>query len=97
MVADAVFFECAWILGGEIYNFNRVLIGKLLLQISDIPQINCNRAMLERAVPLYVMHPNISFVDACLSAYAELNNATPLLTFDKKLANALPKSVRIVY
>jgi predicted nucleic-acid-binding protein len=92
-IADAVFFECVWILSGKMYNFERELIGKLLLQIADIPQINCNRVMLEEAVPLYVQHNNISFIDACLAVYAEINSATPLLTFDKKLAAALPKTV----
>lgn len=92
-IADAVFFECVWILSGKTYNFERELIGKLLLQVADIPQINCNRVMLEEAVPLYVQHNNIAFIDACLAVYAEINSATPLLTFDKKLAAALPKTV----
>jgi len=95
-VADAVFFECVWILSGKMYNFDRSLIGKLLIQIADIPQINCNRAMLIKAVPLYVNDPQISFIDACLTVYAELNGATPLLTFDKKLASALPKTTAIL-
>ncbi len=95
-VADAVFFECVWILSGKMYSFERVLIGKLLLQVVDTPQISCNRAMLERAVPLYVKHPKISFIDACLVVYAELNGATPLLTFDKRLASALPKTTAIL-
>ncbi len=92
-IADAVFFECVWILSGKMYNFERELIGRLLLQVADIPQIYCNRVMLEEAVPLYVQHRNISFIDACLAVYAEINSATPLLTFDKKLAAALPKTV----
>lgn len=92
MVADAVFFECAWILSGKMYGFDRELTGKLLLQLTNIPQINCNRTMLKRAVPIYVTCPSISFIDACLTIYAELNDATPLLTFDKKLAEALPKT-----
>lgn len=95
-IADAVFFECVWILSGEQYNFERELIGKLLLQVADIPQVNCNRVMLQKAVPLYVKYKKISFVDACLAVYAELNNAMPLLTFDKKLASILPNSVAIL-
>jgi predicted nucleic-acid-binding protein len=91
-MADAVFIECVWILTAKMYGLDRELIGKLLLQVAGIPQINCNRAMLERAVPLYVNNPNISFVDACLAVYAELNDATPLLTFDKKLVRALPST-----
>lgn len=95
-IADAVFFECVWILSGKVYDFDRGLIGRLVLQVTDIPQINCNRTMLEKAVPLYVKHQKISFVDACLAAYAELNDALPLLTFDKKLATALPETVTIL-
>ena len=90
-IADVVFFECAWILGGKMYGFERALIGKLLLQVAAIPQINCNRALLEQAVPVYIKHPRVSFIDACLATYAELNGATPLLTFDKNLVKALPK------
>ena len=95
-VADVVFFECVWILSGKTYSFERTLIGKLLIQVADIPQINCNRAMLVKSVPLYVANTQISFIDACLTVYAELNVATPLLTFDKKLASALPKTVAIL-
>jgi predicted nucleic-acid-binding protein len=95
-VADAVFFECVWILSGEMYNFDRTLIGKLLIQVAEIPQINCNRAMLVKAVPLYVANTQITFIDTCLTVYAELNGATPLLTFDKKLVSALPKTTAIL-
>lgn len=90
-MADAVFFECVWILTGKAYGFDRSIIGRHLLQVASIPQINCNRAMLERAIPVWVKHSSISFVDACLAAYVELNNATPLLTFDRRLHDALPK------
>lgn len=93
MIADAVFFEVVWVLSGKLYKFDRSLIGKLLNQIAAIPQINCNRNLLEQAVPLYIKHSDISFIDACLATYAELNQATPLLTFDKQLASALPKTV----
>jgi predicted nucleic-acid-binding protein len=95
-VADAVFFECVWILSGEMYNFDRTLIGKLLIQVAEIPQINCNRAMLVKAVPLYVANTQITFIDTCLTVYAELNGSTPLLTFDKKLVSALPKTTAIL-
>lgn len=95
-IADAVFFECVWILSGSYYAFERELIGKLVLQITEIPQINCNQVMLQRAVPLYVAHPAISFIDAYLSVYAELNNAVPLLTFDKKLATQLPQAAELL-
>ncbi len=96
MIADAVFFEAVWVMSSPVYGLERPLIGKLLLQVAQIPQINCNRELLVRAVPLYVKHEGISFVDACLAVYAELNEAAPLLTFDRRLVKALPKMVRSI-
>jgi predicted nucleic-acid-binding protein len=93
ILEDAVLFECVWIMSGKAYKFDRQLIGKLLLGLTNIPQIICNKAMLEKAIPLYVSNEKISFVNACLTAYAELNDAIPLLTFDKKLAETAPKIV----
>ncbi len=95
-VADMVFAEIVWVLQGESYGYDRERIATNIKSILAIGHINCNRAMLEKAVPLYVSHAKISFIDACLSVYAELNNATPLLTFDKKLASSLPKATAIL-
>ena len=93
MLEDAVLFECVWIMSCKMYRFDRQLVGKLFLGLTSIPQIICNKAMLEKAIPLYVSHKKISFVDACLTAYAELNNAMPLITFDRNLAETAPKIV----
>jgi len=90
-VADMAFAEIVWVLSGTPYGYNRERIAANVQSVVGIPQISCNRAMLEKAVPLYVSHPSISFIDACLAIYAELNGTTPLLTFDKKLVKALPK------
>jgi len=95
-VADMVFAEMVLVLQGGAFGYDRHHIADNLQSIIAIRHINCNRAMLERAIPLYVDHSNISFIDACLAVYAELNDATPLLTFDKKLALALPKTVSII-
>jgi len=92
-VADMVFAEIVWVLQGGVYRYNRQHIAANLESIIAIKNINCNRVMLGKAIPLYVKHSKISFIDACLSVYAELNAATPLLTFDRKLATALPKTV----
>jgi len=90
-VADVVLFECVWILQGASYQFARPLIAATLEKIMAVGQINCNRAMLRLAIPRYLKHKHMSFVDACLATYAELNRATPLLTFDKNLSKALPE------
>ena len=92
-VADMVFAEIVWVLQGVSYGYDRERVAMNIQSILSIPHINCNRAMLDKAIPLYVGHPKISFIDACLSVYAELNDAKPLLTFDKKLALALPQTV----
>lgn len=92
-VADMVFAEIVWVLQGKLYNYDRQRIAANLESIIAIKHINCNRVMLNRALPLYVAHKKISFIDACLAAYAELNDATPLLSFDKKLAEAVPETV----
>ena len=96
IVEDPVLFECVWILTGNRYRLDRKATSELILQLVKIPQINCNRYLLERAIPPYVETANISFIDICLAIYAELNNRTPLLTFDKKLAKALPKTVNLL-
>jgi predicted nucleic-acid-binding protein len=95
-VADMVFAEMVWVLQGGVYGYDRQRVATNLQSILAIKHINCNRTMLEKAIPLYVSHPKISFIDTCLSVYAELNDATPLLTFDKKLVSALPKTTTIL-
>lgn len=95
-VADMVFAEVVWVLQGPMYGYDRSRIAKNLEAIIGIQQINCNRKMLEKAIPNYIKIPKISFTDACLAAYAEIDNAKPLLTFDKSLARALPDSVQIL-
>ena len=95
-VADMVFAEMVWVLQGGIYYYDRQRIATNLQSIIGIRQIICNRDMLTRALPLYVSHEKISFIDACLTVYAELNGATPLLTFDKKLVSSLPKTTAIL-
>ncbi|MBQ3306151.1 PIN domain-containing protein [Candidatus Saccharibacteria bacterium] len=50
------------------------------------------RYITERAFPFYLEHPKLSFNDCCLAAYAEVNHAEPLFTFDKKLANQSPSA-----
>ncbi len=95
-VADAVLFECVWVMQGSSYDLDRRMISDLLMQLTKIDRINCNRALIERVVPRFVHHPSVSFMDACLATYAELNDALPLLTYDKKLARAFPRLVKLL-
>ncbi len=91
-IADAVLYELVWILSGSLYGYDRTLIGDTLIEIARLPQVSCNRLLIEKAVPVYINYPKLSFIDICLTVYAELNNAAPLLTFDKALAGALPNA-----
>lgn len=86
MVADIAIIELAFVLNKH-YDFSRDQVNEALLGLIQLKEINCNRRMIEKALFLYINHPALSFEDCCLSAYAELNNAEPLWTFDKKLAN----------
>lgn len=88
-VADMAIMELVYVLE-KIYGFPRTLIAAQLRTIMSIGQINCNEQLLEKVLPLYSSKPAVSFVDCCLSVYAECNTALPLYTFDKKLATQLP-------
>lgn len=90
VIADAALFETVWILSGPRYGLSRETIGRALLKITAIAQVKCNRRLVANVLPLYIKHPKLSFVDICLTIYAEAATATPLLTFDKNLAKQLP-------
>lgn len=71
-----------------LYNYSREdIVDKLsffLARFSDSLVYDIHATKL--AFPLYLEHPQLSFCDCMLSAYAEANNAEPLFTFDKALA-----------
>ena len=52
--------------------------------------ISYDHHLTGKVFPFYLSHPKLSFDDCYLAALAELNNSTPLYTFDKKLANQHP-------
>jgi predicted nucleic-acid-binding protein len=72
------------------YKLGRKEAVKRIETLLGLPKINCNKLLFRQALPFFVAHPALSIEDCCMATYAELNNATPLLTFDKKLANQLP-------
>lgn len=94
-VADAAIIEAAYVLE-KVYGFERSLVAGYIKAIMALGQVNCNRALFSRVLPLYEQHKQLSMTDCCLAMYAELNNARPLHTFDKKLAGKLTPAVSLL-
>lgn len=86
-VADIAVMEVLFVLQGKTYGFTRGQIVDTVQSIIKLEKLNCNRALFVTALHTFTDHPALSFEDCCLAAYAELNHAEPLWTFDKKLAN----------
>ena len=75
---------------------NREHIGMAILGFMSLQQVNCNRMLFDRALMLFQSHPALSMEDCCLAVYAELNDAEPLYTFDKKLAKQSPTAQLVI-
>lgn len=85
-VADIVFPEIEYVLCKE-YGMPRSEIVVSIRVLANTENILCNRVLLNRALSLYEVKSALSFVDCCLVYYAQLNDAAPLYTSDKKLIN----------
>ncbi len=85
-VADIAIIEIVFVLQRH-YGLSRPQVCEAVTGLMQLREINCNRALFEKALPIYTDHPALSFEDCCISTYASLNSAEPLWTFDKKLAN----------
>lgn len=85
-VADTAIIEIAFVLERH-YGFVRSAILEAIEGLMSLSEINCNRGLFEKALPLFAKNPGLSFEDCCLAIYATLNDAEPLWTFDRKLAN----------
>ena len=96
-IEDMALSEIAYVLE-EVYEQKREeIVGALkgfFEQYGDC--LNYNKKLLDRVWPIYSVHPKLSFVDCCLAVYAEMKNAEPLLTFDRKLANQVIGAKRLV-
>lgn len=84
-ITDTAIIEVVFVLGRH-YGFERAQIAEAIEGLMALPEVNCNRKLFERALPLFAGHPGLSFEDSCLSVYAALHDAEPLWTFDQKLA-----------
>lgn len=88
-VADTAVIELAFVLDRH-YGFTRPQIAEAIESLMKLGVVNCNRMLFERVNPLFIRFGSLSFEDCCLAVYAHLNDAEPLWTFDKKLANQAP-------
>lgn len=87
-VSDMALLEMAYALR-HYYEFDRQTVADAINGVLNEPRFNCNRALFDNALPLYVKYPKLSLADCCLASYAMFNDAEPLWTFDKKMANQL--------
>lgn len=88
-LSDIALIESIFVLNAY-YQIPRENVKEYILGLLNTPNIEANKALFKRALPHYASHPKLSIEDCCLAIYAELSNATPLLTFDKKLVTQLP-------
>lgn len=85
-IPDVIIVELTFALE-KFYELPREVVVKNITKVIDEPIFNCNRALFRRALADYSLHPALSFVDCCLVHYADLQNALPVWTFDKRLVN----------
>ncbi len=85
-IADAALIEAGYALQHH-YDFTPRMIAEALEEVVEQPKFNCNRILFRQALPMFVNHAKLSLVDCCLAVYADLSDATPLWTFDRKLAS----------
>lgn len=87
-VADMAIIEAGYVLE-KVYGLDRSLVAGYIRAVMALGQVNCNRALFSRVLPLYEAYSQLSLTDCCLATYAEMNDSEPLYTFDKQLAAKL--------
>lgn len=94
-VPDLVLVELVFALE-KYYGLPREVVQQNVTKVLDEPLFNCNRAMFNQALIEYLEYPALSIIDCCLLRYADLQNALPLWTFDKKLVNQSSGKARLL-
>jgi predicted nucleic-acid-binding protein len=84
-IIDQVFVELEYALRMH-YKFDRPIICNALQTIISQKNIVSNKELLFNTLTTYGVKLNISFVDCMLAEHATQSKASPLYTFDKKLA-----------
>lgn len=94
-IADLALTETIFVLE-KVYEMPRSDITKNITAIVRNPDFGCNRVLFEKALPVYKHNQSVSINDCLLATYAEINQASPLATFDKKLAKVYPESTKLL-
>ena len=89
LVPDYVFTELTFALERH-YDFTRDQINEAFARIMNLDVINCHRTRISNATAYWQEHPKLSFEDCLIAEYAQSHDATPLWTFDHKLADQHP-------
>lgn len=76
--------------------FSRQQIQDTLGNLVPYLSIQASEALMRRTFTVYTAHPQLSFTDCCLAAYAEADNAKPLWTFDQKLAKQSDGAAQLI-
>lgn len=93
-VSDMTIAEMVFVLS-KFYTLSTVAICECIEKIISHKNIKANKILFDKVLIDYLKSPKTSFLDVCLAHYAGLRDAK-LLTFDKTLANKLPKLVELV-
>ena len=87
---DSAMMEVVFVLSGPLYRLNREQISKGIKTVMLLPNLVCNKSIIEGALDLYVSHPKLSFVDCYLAVVTDTSQEKPLWTFDHKLLAQCP-------
>lgn len=89
-IADVIIVEIIFVLE-KVYEMPRAQVSENILGIIRNQSFNCNRKVFELALPTYRDTPSVSIVDCLTVAYASINKALPVYTFDKALVKSAPE------
>lgn len=87
-IDDVAVIEAVYVMNRS-YDFSREATAETLLALLTQPNVQCRLAELQQALHYFCQHPALSFEDCYLAVQARANQAVPLYTFDRKLANQL--------
>ncbi|MCL2317099.1 MAG: PIN domain-containing protein [Actinomycetia bacterium] len=85
LVSDAAIAEAVYAMEAH-YQLDRAAVVDQVSAFLSVPSVEADRALHARVCQTYLRHPKLSFSDCLLAETADAAGATPLWTFDEKLA-----------